>query len=117
MKTRTIVSFVASAAFALAFVGEAHAKGACVYVKNETFQCTDQVSSVGACQKKSPDHTGEFYDGTTCKRIGHGVTWGIASPPTPPAAPDFSQASMSVPAQMPSIPSPLAQKPEKSRRF
>jgi hypothetical protein len=117
MKTRTIVSFVASAAFAFAFVGEAHAKGACVYVKNETFQCTDQVSSLGACQNKAPGHAGEFYSGTTCKRIGHGVTWGIASPPPPPAKADFTQASMSVPTQMPSIPSPLAKKSGKSHRF
>jgi len=117
MKTRIVLSFVASAAFALALAGDASAKGACVYVKNETFQCTDQTSSLASCQQKAPGGLGEFHDGTTCKKIGHGVTWGIASPPPPPAKGSFSQASMAVPAEMPTIPSPLAKKSDTARRF
>jgi len=114
MKTRIILSFVASAAFTLALAGDASAKGACVYLKNETFQCTDRVSNLGSCQKQAPGGLGEFHDGTTCKNIGHGVTWGIASPPSPKAS--FSRASTS-PAAVPSIPSPLQKKNDESRRF
>jgi hypothetical protein len=116
MKTRIVLSFVASAAFTFALAGEASAKGACVYLKNETFQCTDRVSSLGSCQKQAPGGLGEFHDGTSCKKIGHGVTWGIASPPPPPAKPNFDRASMS-PASVPSIPSPVAKKSDKARRF
>lgn len=117
MKTRIVLSSVASAAFALALAGEASAKGACVYLKNESFQCTDRVSSQTSCAKKAPGGLGEFHDGTTCKKIGHGVTWGIASPPPPPAKASFSKASMAAPAEVPSIPSPFAKKSAKGRRF
>jgi hypothetical protein len=111
--TRIVLSFVAAAAFSFALAGEASAKGACVYLKNETFQCTDRVSSLSSCQKKAPGGLGEFHDGTSCKRIGHGVSWGVASPPPPPAKPAFSRASL--PADLPAIPSPVAK--EKTRRF
>lgn len=117
MKTRNILSSVAAAAFVFAFAGEASAKGACVYVKNETFQCSDRISSMSSCQKKAPGGLGEFHDGTTCKQIGHGVSWGIASPPPPPAKASFNRASMGAPADVPPIPSPFQKKSRKTRRF
>ncbi|MBW2315782.1 MAG: hypothetical protein JRH10_16530 [Deltaproteobacteria bacterium] len=117
MKTRIALSLLASA-FVFAVAGEASAKGACVYVKNETFQCSDRVSSLGSCQKKAPGGLGEFHDGTNCKQIGHGVTWGIASPPAPPAKANFQGVSMSAPMDVPPIPSPIQKKKAaKSRRF
>jgi hypothetical protein len=116
MKTRIILSLFASA-FAFTVAGEASAKGACVYVKNETFQCSDNVSSTSSCAKKAPGGLGEFHDGTNCKQIGHGVTWGIASPPQPPAKASFQGVAMSAPADVPPIPSPLQKKAAKSLRF
>jgi len=115
MKT-IVLSFVASAAFVLALSGEASAKGACVYVKNETFQCSDRVSSLGSCKKQAPGGLGEFHDGTTCNKIGHGVTWGIASPPPPPAKASF-QGAAATPADVPSIPSPFQKGQGRKARF
>ena len=120
MKTSHIVlSFLASMALGLALAGEASAKGACVYVKNETFQCSDRLSSAMACKQKAPGGLGEFHIGTSCKSIGHGVSWGIATRPAPPAKPNFSGASfsMSAPADVPPIPSPFRKSSRKGRRF
>ena len=120
MKTSHIVlSFLVSLAFGLVLAGEASAKGACVYVKNETFQCSDRISSSMACKKKAPGGLGEFHASTSCQSIGHGVSWGIASPPAPPAKPDFSSASfsMSAPADVPPIPAPFQKSSKKGRRF
>jgi hypothetical protein len=103
---RFVLSFVVTMAFGLALAGEASADGACVYLKNEAFQCT-QASSSLACHKRAP--SGEFHEDTTCARIGHGVTWGLASPPPPPAKGSFEGASLSRESRMdvPAIPSPF----------
>lgn len=114
MKTsRIVLSFVASAAFSLALVGEASAGGACVYVKNESFQCVDRVSNPSACKQKAPGGLGEFHSDTTCKNIGHGVTWGIAKAPPPPAKP--ASFTMKAPADLPPIPSPLQKKSQERK--
>ena len=112
MKTSHLVlSLAASAGLVLALAGEASAKGACVYVKNESFQCADAVSSSQACKKKAPGGLGEYHDGTTCKRIGFDQTWGLASPPPPPAKPDLSPVSFDLKSgDVPPIPAPDAKK-------
>jgi len=104
--TRLVLSLLAPLACSLALAGAAHANGACVYVKNETFQCTDRVASQASCKQKAPGGLGEFHAATTCKGIGHGVTWGLASPPPPPAKGSFDVAPTSGKA-LPAIPSPL----------
>jgi hypothetical protein len=106
---RFALSLVVTMAFGLALTGEAAADGACVYLKNEMFQCTNATSSL-TCHKRSA--SGEFHQGTTCARIGHGVTWGLASPPPPPAKGSFEGASLSSesPMDVPAIPSPFKQR-------
>lgn len=104
--TRLVLSLLAPFACSLALSGAAHADGACVYVKNETFQCKDRVPSQVACKQQAPGGLGEFHALTTCKGIGHGVTWGLASPPPPPAKPSFDVTPTSGKA-LPVIPSPL----------
>jgi len=119
MKTRIVLSFLGLVAFSFALAGEANAKGACVYVKNETFQCTDRAPTAMSCKQKAPAGLGEFHAGTSCKNIGFGTSWGIASPPPPPAKPSFEGVSFSLkaPAEVPSIPSPFQKVPGKHRRF
>jgi hypothetical protein len=102
--TRLVLSLLAPLACSLALSGAAHANGACVYLKNETFQCSDRVASEAACRQKASN--GEFHAATTCKGIGHGVTWGLASPPSPPAKGSFDVTPTSGKA-LPAIPSPL----------
>jgi len=101
---RLVLSLLVPLAFSLAPAGEASASGACVYVKQEAFQCLDRVASQKACTSKSP--SGEFHAGTSCKNIGFGVTWGMAKPPVPPAKASVQGASYSA-AEMPAIRSPF----------
>jgi hypothetical protein len=120
MKTsRIVLSFVASMAFSFVLAGEASANGACVYVKGETFQCSDHVASANACKQKAPGGLGEYHAATSCKRIGHGVTWGLVSPTAPPAKASFEGASYSgkAPAEVPSIPSPFQKSAKTKMRF
>jgi hypothetical protein len=104
--TRPILSLLAPFACSLALSGAALADGACVYVKNETFQCKNRVASEAACKQQAPGGLGEFHVATTCKGIGHGVTWGLATPPPPPAKGNFDVVPTSG-KPLPAIPSPL----------
>jgi hypothetical protein len=104
---RFVVSLLAPLAFSLAPAGQADAAGACVYVKQEAFQCLDRVKSQSACRSKSP--SGEFHAATSCKGIGYGVTWGMLTAPAPPAKPSFQGVSHSV-SEVPAIRSPFSGK-------
>jgi len=103
---RLVLALLTPLAFSLALAGEASAKGACVYLQNESFQCVDTLSSQASCSQKASG--GEFHEGTTCRKIGHGVTWGLAAPPPPPAKPSFERASYA--QEMPVIPSPISKR-------
>ena len=114
--------------FGLVLASEAGARGACIFLEKDSLQCVDRVASVAACTQKSSTGQANFHDGTSCKKIGHGKSWGMLPPPPPPAKPAFHGVSHSMkapgrvppipaPGRVPPIPSPFENREEGKYRF